>query len=65
MVSHARDYAHNVGPALMQVAFLAVAGYVVLTAACFGALMSLAGRIRRRDAASGRVAPPRRRRLHI
>lgn len=64
MVSHARDDSHKVGPALMQIAFFAVTGFVVLTAACFGALMSLAGRIRRRDEAAARPVAPRRRRLH-
>jgi len=50
----------------MQVAFLAVAGYVVLTAACFGALMSLAGRMQRRataprpTAGAAEDAPPER-----
>ncbi len=48
----------------MQIAFFAVTGFVVLTAACFGALMSLAGRIRRRDEAAARPVAPRRRRLH-
>ncbi len=52
----------------MQIAFLAVAGYVVLTAACLGALMSLAGRVQRRDATSRSAAPqpgaPPRERLH-
>lgn len=48
----------------MQIAVLAVVGYVALTAACLAALMSLAGRLRRRDEAPPPV-PPRRRRLHI
>ena len=47
----------------MQIAVLAVVGYVLLTATCLAALMSLAGRIRRRDDASRPVAQ-RRRRLH-
>jgi hypothetical protein len=68
MLPYACDDAHKPGSALMQIAFLAVAGYVVLTAACLGALMSLAGRVTRRDAASRTGAPqpvaPRRRRLH-
>ncbi len=46
----------------MQIAVLAVVGYVVLTATCLAALMSLAARIRRRDKASPPVG--RRRRLH-
>ncbi len=47
----------------MLIAVLAVLGYVALTAACLAALMSLAGRIQRRDKAPPPV-PQRRRRLH-
>jgi hypothetical protein len=65
MVSHARDDSHNHGPALMQIAFFAVAGYVALTGACFAALMSLAKRIRRRDEREARTVAAPRRRLHV
>jgi len=42
----------------MQIALLVIAGFIALTAVCFAALMSLAGRLRRRDEAgrpAGRV----------
>ena len=45
----------------MIVALLAVAGYVVLTAICLGALMSLAKRMQRRAVRAAEERPPDRR----
>ena len=43
----------------MEIAVLVIGGFFVLTGVCFGALMSLAGHIRRVDEASRPVPPSR------
>jgi hypothetical protein len=61
MTSHEREDRHNVGGGLMQIAFLAVLAYVLVTVTCFGALMSMAGRTRRRADDTASTPPPRKR----
>jgi len=54
MLPYSCEDAHKVRGKLMQIALLVIAGFIALTAA----LMSLAGRLRRRDEAgrpAGRV----------
>jgi hypothetical protein len=58
MLPYSCEDAHKVRGKLMQIALLVIAGFIALTAVCFAALMSLAGRLRRRDEAgrpAGRV----------